>query len=385
VDFSLDEQHEMLRDMARDFAQNEVAPGAAERDATGAYPADIVRKMADLGLLGVAVPEQWGGAGMDNLAYIVALEEICAACASTGVIMSVNNSLVCDPIRRYSTDEQKERFLKPLAAGELLGAFCLSEAGSGSDSAALVTVADKKGDAWVVNGNKYWVTNGVQADVLIIFATTDRDKGHRGITAFLVENSRPGFSVGKVEKKLGINASSTTEIILNQVELPDENRLGQIGEGFKIAMGTLDGGRIGIAAQAVGLARASLEASVRYSQQRTAFGKPIANLQGIQFMLADMATRTDAARLLVHRAAFRKDRGLPYTKEAAMAKVFAAEAAMWVTTKGIQVHGGSGYTRDYPVERYFRDAKITEIYEGTSEIQRLVICRELIRELGDSG
>jgi butyryl-CoA dehydrogenase len=383
VDLSLSEPHEMLRDMARDFAQNEVAPGAADRDATATFPEEIVRKMAELGLMGIAVPEQWGGAGMDNLAYVLALEEICAACASTGTVMSVNNSLVCDPITRYASDEQKERFLKPRAAGELLGAFCLSEAGSGSDSAALVTVADKRGDNWVVNGNKYWVTNGVQADVLIIFATTDRDKGHRGITAFLVENSRPGFSVGKVEKKLGINASSTTEIILNQVELPDENRLGQIGEGFKIAMSTLDGGRIGIAAQAVGLARASLEASVRYSQQRTAFGKPIANLQGIQFMLADMATRTEAARLLVHRAAFRKDRGLPYTKEAAMAKVFAAEAAMWVTTKGIQVHGGSGYTRDYPVERYFRDAKITEIYEGTSEIQRLVICRELIREMGD--
>ena len=385
MDFSLDEQHEMLRDMARDFAQNEVAPGAAERDATGAYPADIVRKMADLGLLGVAVPEQWGGAGMDNLAYIVALEEICVACASTGVIMSVNNSLVCDPIRRYSTDEQKERILKPLAAGELLGAYCLSEAGSGSDSAALITVADKTGDSWTLNGTKCWVTNGSQADIFIIFATTDRDKGHRGITAFLVEKSRSGFSVGKVEKKLGINASSTTEILLENVELPDENRLGEVGQGFRIAMGTLDGGRIGIAAQAVGLARASLEASLRYSQQRTAFGKPISNLQGLQFMLADMATRTDAARLLVHQAAWRKDQGLPYTKEAAMAKVFAAEAAMWVTTKGIQVHGGVGYTKDFPVERYFRDAKITEIYEGTSEIQRLVIARELIRELGDSG
>ena len=385
MDFSLDEQHEMLRDMARDFAQNEVAPGAAERDATGAYPADIVRKMADLGLLGVAVPEQWGGAGMDNLAYIVALEEICVACASTGVIMSVNNSLVCDPIRRYSTDEQKERILKPLAAGELLGAYCLSEAGSGSDSAALITVADKTGDSWTLNGTKCWVTNGSQADIFIIFATTDRDKGHRGITAFLVEKSRSGFSVGKVEKKLGINASSTTEILLENVELPDENRLGEVGQGFRIAMGTLDGGRIGIAAQAVGLARASLEASLRYSQQRTAFGKPISNLQGLQFMLADMATRTDAARLLVHQAAWRKDQGLPYTKQAAMAKVFAAEAAMWVTTKGIQVHGGVGYTKDFPVERYFRDAKITEIYEGTSEIQRLVIARELIRELGDSG
>jgi butyryl-CoA dehydrogenase len=384
VDFSLDEQHEMLRDMARDFAQNEVAPGAAERDATGAYPADIVRKMADLGLLGVAVPEQWGGAGMDNLAYIVALEEICVACASTGVIMSVNNSLVCDPIRRYSTDEQKERILKPLAAGELLGAYCLSEAGSGSDSAALITVADKTGDSWTLNGTKCWVTNGSQADIFIIFATTDRDKGHRGITAFMVEKSRSGFSVGKVEKKLGINASSTTEILLENVELPDENRLGEVGQGFRIAMGTLDGGRIGIAAQAVGLARASLEASLRYSQQRTAFGKPISNLQGLQFMLADMATRTDAARLLAHQAAWRKDQGLPYTKQAAMAKVFAAEAAMWVTTKGIQVHGGVGYTKDFPVERYFRDAKITEIYEGTSEIQRLVIARELIRELGDS-
>jgi butyryl-CoA dehydrogenase len=385
VDFSLNEQHEMLRDMARDFAQNEVAPGAAERDATGAYPADVVRKMAELGLLGIAVPEQWGGAGMDNLAYVLALEEICAACASTGVVMSVNNSLVCDPVRAYSTDEQKERFLKPLAAGELLGAFCLSEAGSGSDSAALITVANKTGDAWILNGTKCWVTNGSQADVFIIFATTDREKAHRGITAFLVEKSRAGFAVGKVEKKLGINASSTTEVLLDNVELPDENRLGEVGQGFKIAMGTLDGGRIGIAAQAVGLARASLEASLRYSQQRTAFGKPISNLQGMQFMLADMATRTDAARLLVHQAAWRKDQGMPYTKAAAMAKVFAAEAAMWVTTKGIQVHGGVGYTKDFPVERYFRDAKITEIYEGTSEIQRLVICRELIRELGDSA
>jgi alkylation response protein AidB-like acyl-CoA dehydrogenase len=341
--------------------------------------------MAELGLLGIAVPEQWGGAGMDNLAYVLALEEICAACASTGVVMSVNNSLVCDPVRAYSTDEQKERFLRPLAAGELLGAFCLSEAGSGSDSAALITVANKTGDAWILNGTKCWVTNGSQADVFIIFATTDREKAHRGITAFLVEKSRAGFAVGKVEKKLGINASSTTEVLLDNVELPDENRLGEVGQGFKIAMGTLDGGRIGIAAQAVGLARASLEASLRYSQQRTAFGKPISNLQGMQFMLADMATRTDAARLLVHQAAWRKDQGMPYTKAAAMAKVFAAEAAMWVTTKGIQVHGGVGYTKDFPVERYFRDAKITEIYEGTSEIQRLVICRELIRELGDVG
>ncbi len=378
--FELSEQHKMIRDAARDFARAEVAPGASARDAEGKYPAEVVKKMGELGFMGVFVPEKWGGAGMDVFAYILALEEISVACASTGVIMSVNNSLYCDPVLRYASDEQKTKFLVPFAKGERLGAFSLSEPNSGSDSAAMNTQAKKSGNTWVLNGTKYWVTNGNEADCTIIFAQTDKEKRHKGITAFLVPRDTPGCKIGKLEHKLGICASSTAEILLEDCAVPEGNVLGPIGEGFKIAMSTLDGGRIGIAAQAIGIARASLEASVQYSKVRTAFGKPIHDLQAIQFMLADMATRTDASRLLAHRAAALKDAGAKYTKEAAMAKLFASEAAMWVATKGIQAHGGYGYTKEFPVERFFRDAKITEIYEGTSEIQRLVIASNLIKE-----
>ncbi len=378
--FDLSEQHRMIRDLARDVARAEIAPGAAQRDAEGAFPTDVVAKLGELGFMGIAVPTEWGGAGMDVLAYILALEEVAVACASTAVIMSVNNSLYCDPVLRHGTDEQKRRFLTPFARGQQLGAFCLSEPGSGSDSAAMVTTATRVKDRWVLNGTKYWVTNGNEADCALIFAQTDREKRHKGITAFLVPRDAPGYRVGKLEHKLGIAASSTAEILLEECALADSHVLGLPGEGFRIAMGTLDGGRIGIAAQAVGIARASLEASVAYSKVRTAFGKPIHELQAIQFLLAEMATRTDAARLLTWRAASLKDRGGRYTKEAAMAKLFASEAAMWVATKGIQVHGGYGYTKEFPVERFFRDAKITEIYEGTSEIQKIVIAGSLIKE-----
>ncbi len=379
-DLLLTDEQKMIRDTARDFARSEVAPGAAKRDAEGKYPAEVVKKMGELGFMGIYVPTEHGGAGMDALSYILALEEIAVACASTAVIMSVSNSLYCDPVMRYATEEQKKRFLEPFASGKQLGCFCLSEPGSGSDSAAMITEAKKVGGEWVLNGTKYWVTNGNEADCALIFAQTDREKKHKGITAFLVPRDSKGYRVGKLEHKLGITASSTAELLLEDVKLTDANVLGPVGDGFKIAMSTLDGGRIGIAAQAIGIARASLEASVEYSKVRTAFGKPIHDLQAIQFMLADMATRTDAARLLAHRAARLKDAGKKYSKESAMAKLFASEAAMWVTTKGIQVHGGYGYTKEFPVERFFRDAKITEIYEGTSEIQRLVIASNLIRE-----
>jgi butyryl-CoA dehydrogenase len=381
--FDLTPEQEQIRDLARDFATNEVAPGAARRDAEGKFPAEVVKKLGELGFMGVYVPTEWGGAGMDPLSYILAMEEIAVACASTATIMSVSNSLYCDPVLRYGTDEQKKRFLEPFASGKQLGCFCLSEPGSGSDSAAMITQAKRVGDRWVLNGTKYWVTNGFEADGALIFAQTDKEKRHKGVTAFLVPRDTPGYKIGKLEHKLGINATSTAEIILEDVAIPDSQVLGPVGDGFKVALSTLDGGRIGIAAQAIGIGRASLEASLRYASVRTAFGKPISDLQAIQFMLADMASRVDAARLLTWRAASLKIAGKRYTKEASMAKLVASEAAMWVTTKGIQVHGGYGYTKEFPVERFFRDAKITEIYEGTSEIQRQVIATQLLRELGD--
>jgi len=381
--FDLTPEQEQIRDLAKDFAKNEVAPGAAKRDAEGKYPAEVIKKLGELGFMGVYVPEEWGGAGMDPLSYILAMEEIAVACASTATIMSVSNSLYCDPILRYGTDDQKARFLKPFASGKQLGCFCLSEPGSGSDSAAMITQAKRVGDRWVLNGTKYWVTNGNEADAALIFAQTDREKKHKGVTAFLVPRDTPGYKIGKLEHKLGINATSTAEITLEDLAVPDAQVLGPVGDGFKVALSTLDGGRIGIAAQAIGIGRASLEASLQYARVRTAFGKPIGDLQAIQFILADMASRVDAARLLAWRAASLKMAGKRYTKEAAMAKLVASEAAMWVATKGIQVHGGYGYTKEFPVERFFRDAKITEIYEGTSEIQRQVIASQLFRELGD--
>jgi butyryl-CoA dehydrogenase len=331
--------------------------------------------------MGIFVPEQYGGSGMDTLTYVLALEEVCRACASTGVIMSVNNSLVCEPIYRFGNEEQKKNYLPPLAKGEKLGCFSLSEPAAGSDAGGLKATAKRDGKYYVINGTKNWITNGPEADVIILFASTDLSKKHHGVTAFIVDKETPGVIVGKIEHKLGIRASSTSQIIFEDCRIPIENRLGQEGDGFKIAMQTLDGGRIGIGTQAVGIAQAAFEEAVRYSKEREAFNQPISNFQGIQFMIADMAMRIEAARLLVWQAARMKDRKMKFTKQSAMAKLFASETAMWVTTKAIQIHGGYGYTTDYPAERHFRDAKITEIYEGTSEVQRIVIASNVLKEI----
>lgn len=377
----LTEEQQMIRDLARDFAENEIKPIAAEIDREGRFPSELVKKMGELGFMGIFVPEQYGGSGMDTFTYVLALEEVCKACASTGVIMSVNNSLVCEPIYRFGNEEQKKEYLPHLAKGEKLGCFSLSEPAAGSDAGSLRTTATRDGGYYVINGTKNWITNGPEADVIVLFASTDLSKKHRGITAFIVDKETPGVIVGKIEHKLGIRASSTSQIIFEDCRVPVENRLGQEGDGFKIAMQTLDGGRIGIGAQAVGIAQAAFEEAVRYSKEREAFNQPISNFQGIQFMIADMAMRIEAARLLVWQAARMKDRKVKFTKQSAMAKLFASETAMWVTTKAIQIHGGYGYTTDYPAERHFRDAKITEIYEGTSEIQRIVIASNVLKEI----
>jgi len=378
--FDLTEEQRMIEEMARSFAQKGVLPKAAELDETGRFPEELVRQMAGLGLMGVAVPEEYGGAGMDNICYAIAMEEISRACASTSVILSVNNSLACDPILSFGSEEQKKNYLVPLATGKHLGCFGLTEPGAGSDAGSQKTTAVRDGSQYVLNGTKNFITNAPQADTCVLFAMTDREKKHKGITTFILDMKKEGVTVGKEEKKLGICASATASIILEDVKVPAENRLGNEGEGFKIAMHTLDGGRIGIAAQAIGIARASLEDALAYAKERKQFGQPIANFQAIQWMLADMATEIDAARLLTYRAAWRKDRNLRYTKESSMAKLYASEAAMRASVKGIQIHGGYGYIREYPAERHFRDAKITEIYEGTSEIQRLVIASALLRD-----
>jgi len=381
MDFALNEEHKMIRDMARNYAQKELAPVAAELDQKSEFPSRHLPKMAELGLLGMMVPTEWGGSGLDTLAYVLALEEVSAACASTSVTMSVNNSLYCGPIVKFGTDAQKEKYLTPYASGQKLGAYALSEPGTGSDAANQQTTAVLKGDKWILNGRKNFITNGPNADAMIVYAMNDKEKRHKGISAFLVEKNFPGFAVGKVEKKLGICASSTSEIVLDNCEVPAANLLGQAGQGFTIAMSTLDSGRIGIGTQALGIARAAYEAARKYSTEREAFGKKIYEFGAIEGFIADMATEIDASRLLVHRAAWLKDQGQPFGKEASMAKLFASETAMRVTNKAIQVHGGYGYIKEYPVERYYRDAKITEIYEGTSEIQRLVICRHVLKEI----
>ncbi len=378
--FELTEEQRMIQEMARSFAQKEVLPKAADLDETSRFPEDLVRKMAELGLMGVAVPEEYGGAGMDNICYVIAMEEIARACASTAVIMSVNNSLVCDPVLKFGTEEQKKAFLVPLASGERLGCFGLTEPGAGSDAGSQKTTAVRKGDHYVVNGTKNFITNAPQAQVCILFTMTDKEKKHKGITAFILDMKSKGVSIGKNEKKMGIKASATASIVLEDVEIPASNRLANEGDGFKVAMSTLDGGRIGIAAQAIGIARASLEDALAYAKERKQFGQPIANFQAIQWMLADMATEIDAARLLAYRAAWMKDRKVLYSKESAMAKLYASETAMRAAVKGIQIHGGYGYIKEYPAERHFRDAKITEIYEGTSEIQRLVISSALLKD-----
>lgn len=376
-----DESKKMLMESVRAFAQSEIAPKAADIDKNHRFPAEIVKQLGEMGLMGMMVPEQWGGAGMDTVSYAMAMEEISAACASTGVIMSVNNSLVCYPIMAFGNDEQKEKFLKPLARGEKLGCFALSEPGHGSDPAGLECRATKVEGGYKIHGTKNWITNGREADYCILFATIDRSKGHKGICAFIVDTKSKGYSVPKLEDKLGIRGSSTGALFFDDVFVPNECLLGKEGEGFKIALSTLDGGRIGIASQALGIARCALDASRRFATEREQFGAPIAKLQAIQIYVAEMATRLQAARLLTWDAARTKDESQKFTKQAAMAKLAAAEAAMWITTKAIQVHGGYGYTTEYVVERNFRDAKITEIYEGTSEIQRIVIAAQEFAEL----
>ncbi len=382
LQLEMTETHEMIRDTARDFAQNEVAPSAIQRDINAEFPADAVKKLGELGFLGMMVSPEWGGAGLDALSYVIAMEEVSKVDASVGVIMSVNNSLVCWSLETYGTDEQKERFLRPLATGEKLGAYCLSEPEAGSDATQQRTEAVMNEDgSWTLNGTKNWITNGTTADIYLVYAQTDRTKGYRGITCFVVEKGTPGFTHGVKEDKLGIRSSDTCSLQFQDVRLSAENVLGPEGRGFNIAMETLNGGRIGIAAQALGIAQGAFEAAVAYSKERKAFGKPIADLQAIQFKLADMATKIAAARHLVYQAASKKDKHERYVKEAAMAKLFASKTAVEVALEAIQVHGGYGYVREYKVERYLRDAKITEIYEGTSEIQHIVIARELMKEL----
>jgi len=377
--FTLSETHAEIQKMCRDFADKDLAPKAAKHDQEHLFPKEQVAKLTELGLMGVAVDEKWGGSALDNLAYAVAMEEVSRGCASTGVIMSVNNSLYCDPVNKFATDAQKEVWLKPFASGQKLGCFALSEPGNGSDAGAASTVAEDKGDHWVLNGTKAWITNGYEADAAIVFATTDKSMKHKGISAFLVPMPTEGLSLGKKEDKLGIRASSTCNLIFEDCKIPKDNMLGEPGFGFKIAMGTLDGGRIGIAAQALGIAQAALDAAAAYANERQAFGAPIAKLQAIQFKLADMATQLESARLLTWRAAALKDQGAKYTKEAAMAKLAASEAATFVSHQAIQVMGGNGYVTEYPAERHYRDARITEIYEGTSEIQRLVIAGNVLK------
>lgn len=379
MDFKLSEEHEMIRKMVRDFARNEVAPTAAERDEEERFDRALFDQMANLGLTGIPWPEEYGGIGSDYLAYVIAVEELSRVCASTGVTLSAHTSLAGWPIFKFGTEEQKQKFLRPMAEGKKIGAYGLTEPGSGSDAGGMRTTAKRDGDHYILNGSKIFITNGGIADIYVVFALTDPESKQRGTSAFIVESDALGFSVGKKESKLGIRSSPTTEIMFEDCRIPAENLLGEEGQGFKIAMQTLDGGRNGIAAQAVGIAQGALDASVEYARERHQFGKPIAAQQGIGFKLADMATSVEAARLLTYQAAWLESEGLPYGKESAMSKVFAGDTAMKVTTEAVQVFGGYGYTKDYPVERFMRDAKITQIYEGTQEIQRLVISRMLTK------
>lgn len=377
--FQLSEEHEMIRKMVRDFARNEVAPTAPERDEEERFDQGIFDKMAELGLTGIPWPEEYGGIGSDFLAYCIAVEELSRVDASIGVTLSAHTSLAGWPVYKFGTEEQKQKYLRPMALGEKMGAYGLTEPGSGSDAGSMKTTARLEGDHYILNGSKIFITNGGAADIYVVFAVTDPAQKTKGTTAFIVEKDFPGFSVGKKEKKLGIRSSPTTEIIFEDCKVPVENVLGQVGEGFKIAMMTLDGGRNGIAAQAVGIAQGALDAAIDYAKEREQFGKPIVANQGIGFKLADMATSVEAARLLTYQAAWLESEGLPYGKESAMSKLFAGDAAMKVTTEAVQVFGGYGYTKDYPVERFMRDAKITQIYEGTQEIQRLVISRMITK------
>ena len=373
MEFGLSKEQELIKQMVREFAQNDVAPIAGEIDETERFPVENVKKMAKYGLMGIPFAKEYGGAGGDYLSYILAVEELSKACGTTGVILSAHVSLCAGVIEAFGNPAQKEKYLPPLAKGEKIGAFGLTEPNAGTDAAGQQTVARLEGDHYVLNGSKIFITNGGYADTFIIFAMTDRSKGTKGISAFIVEKSFPGFSIGKVENKLGIRASSTTELIMENCIVPKENLIGQEGKGFGIAMKTLDGGRIGIAAQALGIAEGALDEAVKYMKERKQFGKPLSAFQGLQWMIADMDVKIEAARYLVYKAAWNKMNKLPYSVEAARAKLFASEVAMEVTTKAVQIFGGYGYTKDYPVERMMRDAKITEIYEGTSQVQKMVI------------
>lgn len=383
MDLQLSEEHRMIRDAARDFAQNEIAKVAAHFDETGEFPHETIKKMGGLGFMGIEVPEEYGGAGMDTIAYVLAMEEINKVDAAHGTIMSVNNSLFCYGILRFGTEEQKHKYVMPVAGGQKIGAYSLTEPMSGSDAATMKSRAVREGDYYLINGTKSWVTSGPAAEYIVLFTMTDPERQHRGITAFIIETDKPGFNLGRTENKLGIRASATCEIHFEDYRCPVENRLGEEGEGFKIALAVLDAGRIGIAAQALGIAEAAYEASLQYAREREAFGGPIGNFQGIQWKIADMKCRIEASRLLVYQAALAKEAaketGARFTTEASVAKLYASETAMFCAHQAVQIHAGMGYSKELPVERYFRDAKITEIYEGTSEIQRLVIARN---ELG---
>ena len=379
MNFNLSEEHLMIRDAARDFAQTELLPGVIERDEKQEFPAEQIKKLGELGFMGMMVSPENGGSGMDTLSYVLAMEELSKIDASASVVVSVNNSLVCWGLETFGSAEQKAKYLTRLASGEIIGSFCLSEPEAGSDATSQATTAVDMGDHYLLNGTKNWITNGGTCEIALVIAQTDREKGHRGINVLIVEKGMEGFVVGKKEDKLGIRGSDTHTLLFNDVKVPKENRIGEDGFGFKFAMKTLSGGRIGIAAQALGIAQGALDLAMSYSKERTTFGKPIHEHQAIAFKLADMEMKIEQARMLVYKAAWLKDQGMAYDKESAMAKLAASEAAMWVSTEAVQVHGGYGFVKEYHVERLMRDAKITQIYEGTSEIQRIVISRDMIK------
>jgi alkylation response protein AidB-like acyl-CoA dehydrogenase len=380
MSFPLTEEQVMIQTMVCDFARKVLLPTAMERDRTKEFPAENLRKMAELGLMGMMVPPEYNGAGVDTISYVLALQEVAYACASTAVVMSVHNSIVCETIKRFGTEEQKQAYLKPLAAGKAIGAFAMTEPHAGSDPVSQSTWAERDGDHYIINGTKRFITSGSNAGITIITAKTDRTKRHKGISAFIVKKPTPGFLVGKTEEKMGLCASDTTDLVFDDCRIPAENLLSQEGDGFKIAMTALDSGRIGIAAQSLGVAQAALDAAVSYAKQRVQFGQPISKFQGLRWMLADMATEIEAARQLTFAAAAKKDRGEKYTMQASMAKLFASEMVNRVTAKALQIHGGYGYTKAYAVERFFRDARVFTIYEGTSEIQRVVIANHLLKD-----
>jgi len=380
MNFELTEEHLMIQQAARDFAQNELLPGVIERDDKQIFPAEQVKKMGELGFMGMMVDPKYNGAGLDTISYVLAMEEISKVDASASVVMSVNNSLVCWGLEKFGTEEQKEKYLKPLASGEIIGAFCLSEPEAGSDATSQKTTAEDKGDHYLLNGNKNWITNGGSASVYLVMAQTDVEKGHRGINCLIVERGMEGFTVGKKEDKMGIRGSDTHSLMFQDVKVPKENRIGEDGFGFKFAMKVLSGGRIGIASQALGIASGAFELATKYAKERKTFGKEIGKHQGVGFKLADMATEIDAARLMCLKAAWMKDNGMNFDMESAMAKLYASEIAMKTTVEAVQVHGGYGYVKEYHVERLMRDAKITQIYEGTSEIQKIVISRAVLAD-----